>query len=131
MKANQREKINELYAELRVAAQFSSMWSPVESWLQAQAIQRGTPIPKSNEPDSVRPGAPEGASYRWMEMCGTNARPNPPRWFYEELGIGTVNDYFGARQIKLRSKRLRQIAEAAKAQAQEEKREILKRTVKT
>ena len=122
---SQREKIVGLWREFKTSAQFASMWSPVESWLQAQAIQRGTPIPKSNEPEPDRPGAPSGASYRWMEMVSVEP------WFYRELGIGTVHDYFGQRQAKLRARRLRQIAEAARAQAQEEKREILKRTVRT
>jgi len=125
MTGAQREKINEMWTEFKSCSQFATMWTPVENWLHAQAIQRGVPAPKSNEPEPERPGAPVGASFRWMELIAVEP------WFYRELGIGTVEDYFGPRQAKLRSRRLKQIAEAARAQAAEEKREILKRTVKS
>lgn len=132
---NQREKIHEMYVEFCAFAQFATMWSPVETWLQAQAMLKGQPIPHDNDPESDRPGAPIGASFRWLEMCGTAGRPGPPDWFYRELGIGTVDSYFGPKQRKLRGERIKQIAKAAKeavaeARREAEDREILKRTLK-
>ena len=76
------------------------------------------------EPEPYRPGAPEGATYRWMELTD-----GPEPWFKEELGLNTRDDYFGAKNHDLRERRIKQIAAAAKEHAEEEKRIILERTV--
>jgi len=123
---NQREKIASLWFEFRCHAQFASNVPRIIRGMEERAIRLGVREPQPEEPEPVRTGAPAGASYRWIELVD-----GVEDWFHAELGIGTKDDFFGSKNTNLRAQRIKQIARAAKEQAEDERREIIKKTYRT
>lgn len=119
-----REKIAEMWFEFRVNAQFASNVPRIVEGLEEIAVRLGVVEPASIEPEPRRDGAPEFGSYKWIELI------DPEGWFRQELGIGTKDDYFGGRNLALRERRIKQIAQAAASIAEEEKRVLIQRIVR-
>lgn len=118
-----------LWDEYRVAAQFAPTWDrAVENVELIRRKELSGTIPNQDDVNGLAPVYSRGGSpAHWMQMCGLEGE-SVPRWFRDELGLGSSVNVFDttANLEKTNARRARAFAEQIKKLP---RREVISRRV--
>lgn len=118
-----------LWDEYRVAAQFAPTWDrAVENVELIRRKELSGTIPNQDDVNGLAPVYNRGGSpAHWMQMCGL-ANESVPRWFRDELGLGSGVNVFDttANLAKTNAKRARAFEDQIKKLP---KRDVISRRV--